>query len=428
MKKLLLIPALLTGSLAFGEPKKIEISPMIGYNFAEGNLGFKDNGYMAYGVEVQFNSKDSLWSPELSVLFSNKGSATYDGYNYGTAVTRVAFNGVKTFQATDSSIIPFAKVGFGTEMISVKEEENIDSLFIDAGAGIKYPFNHNIALKLEALYMLKYNDHRMDSNAIAMAGLTFSFGDFAQKPAPVVKKVNNDIDRDGVLNADDKCPNTPTGTDVDATGCKINTDLDNDGVLNADDKCPNTPTGTDVDATGCKINTDLDNDGVLNADDKCPNTPLNLKVDSSGCEINQDIDNDGVLNAVDQCQNTPPNSKVDSVGCAEVVTLSVQFKSNSTKLKDGSEASIEAFVAFLKIQKSYKTKLIGYSDSIGNDNYNQKLSQKRADAIKNILIAKGIASDRISSIGKGEANPVASNVTKEGRAKNRRIEAELIKN
>ena len=110
------------------------------------------------------------------------------------------------------------------------------------------------------------------------------------------------------------------------------------------------------------------------------------------------------------------------------MTLTVQFKSNSTQLVDGSEESINKFVTFLNIRNSYKVNLVGYSDSLGNDNYNLRLSQKRAKAVENIIIKKGISSDRVSSVGKGEVNPIATNFTKEGRAKNRRIEAELIKN
>jgi len=431
MKKLLLIPALLSASVAFATPtKQIEISPMIGYDIAEGNLGFKDNGYMAYGLEVQLNSKDSSWSPELSAIFSNSGSAEYDTFSGGTNITRVAFNAVKTFDAM-GKVIPFAKFGAGVEVVSTEKAGNVDSMFIDAGAGVKVPFTESISLKAEAIFMDKYNAQRYDSNLLVMAGLNFAFGDFAKKSAPVavkptpkpVKVVEKDSDKDGVLDSVDSCPTTPIGVKVDTKGCAL--DSDKDGVSDSVDSCPTTPMGVKVDAKGCEL--DSDKDGVLDSVDSCPTTPIGVKIDAKGCALDLDLDKDGVENSIDKCPNTPLNSRVDTEGCAEMVTLQVNFKSNSTALAGGSTDSIDSFVEFLKIQKTYKTQLVGYSDSRGNDAYNLKLSQRRASAVKDIIISKGIASDRVTSKGMGEANPVATNMTKAGRAQNRRIEAELIK-
>ena len=100
-----------------------------------------------------------------------------------------------------------------------------------------------------------------------------------------------DTDGDGVIDEFDLCPNTPIGTQVDATGCPIiiipPTDTDGDGVLDSNDLCPNTPAGTVVDATGCAIviPSDSDGDGVIDANDLCPNTPAGTTVDVNGCEV-----------------------------------------------------------------------------------------------------------------------------------------------
>ena len=92
-------------------------------------------------------------------------------------------------------------------------------------------------------------------------------------------------------------------------------DQDLDGVRNWLDKCPNTPIGAKVDATGCPI--DSDGDGVYDGIDKCPNTPKGAKIDKSGCPI--DTDGDGVPDGIDKCDNTPKGAKVDGSGrrCGE---------------------------------------------------------------------------------------------------------------
>ncbi|MCF0225159.1 MAG: OmpA family protein [Fibrobacter sp.] len=119
-----------------------------------------------------------------------------------------------------------------------------------------------------------------------------------------------DSDNDGVYDGVDKCPNTPAGVLVDATGCPL--DSDKDGVLDANDKCPNTPEGAPVDSTGCVA--DEDKDGIADALDKCPKTPLGAAVDSVGCAI--DSDKDGIPDVMDHCPNTMPGAIVDSTGCS----------------------------------------------------------------------------------------------------------------
>ncbi len=118
-----------------------------------------------------------------------------------------------------------------------------------------------------------------------------------------------DLDGDGVIDAQDKCPNTPAGTPVNAEGCPL--DSDGDGVIDAQDRCPNTPRGTAVNATGCPL--DSDGDGVVDAQDKCPNTPRGTVVNAEGCPL--DADGDGVVDAQDRCPNTPRGTAVNAEGC-----------------------------------------------------------------------------------------------------------------
>ncbi|MCF6310487.1 MAG: OmpA family protein [Sulfurimonas sp.] len=386
MKKLLLIPALL-GSMAIAQDYKYEITPVVGYNIAEGNLNL-DNQFLV-GAEFQYNDCDSLLKPELSILYTD---SDYENSNISTDIYRIAVNGVHEYDAI-GNIIPLAKVGVGYETMDRHLFENKESIFFDVGAGAKIPFTDSIALKLEAIYMLKNNDNRWDSNLAMLAGINFAFGPKSQSvPVPV----DGDDDNDGVLNPIDQCPTTPTGTTVDAKGCKVDGDDDNDGVLNSIDQCPTTPTGTTVDAKGCKV------DG--------------------------DDDNDGVLNSIDQCPTTPTGNLVDRDGCTKIVNLHVNFENNSYVVDEASKLRVKKFANFLTTRSNFTAQIIGHTNSIGRELDNQILSENRANAVRDLIIEYGIEAHRVTAIGKGESTPVASNDTAEGLAQNRRIEASLNKN
>jgi len=228
-----------------------------------------------------------------------------------------------------------------------------------------------------------------------------------------------DVDADGVKNYKDDCPGTPAGGIVDGRGCEI--DSDGDGVVDRLDECPGTTQGARVDARGCEI--DSDGDGVPDSRDRCPNTPAGAKVDQYGCEL--DSDGDGVVDSQDKCPNTPANTPVDNTGCelaAEYKLEHVNFEFDSAKLTASSSAMLDEGVKILKRHSDMKVVIAGHTDSMGNDAYNQGLSERRAQAVADYLIAHGANAANISVKGYGESNPVADNSTEAGRAANRRVE------
>jgi len=363
MKKLLLIPALL-GTMAIASDYNYEITPLIGYNIAEGNLNL-DNEVLT-GLQVQFNDVDSDFKPELSILHSGGVKSENTLPTNTTNVTRLGLNGVYEY-ATQSDIIPFAKAGVGYEIMNRDIANNSDGAFVDAGAGVKIPFTEDLALKLEALYMLKYNDNSAggnwgDSNLAVMAGLNYSFGKKAAPEAPAAAPVDGDDDKDGILNSADKCPTTPAGEAVNAQGCPL----------------------------------DDDKDGVINSLDKCPNSPLGSAVDSDGCPI--------------------------------MVNLHINFEINSAVIENDSHANVQNFANFLNTYKNYDAKIVGHTDNTGEESYNLQLSTKRAASVKSMLVDLGVTASRVATSGLGERSPTATNKTKAGRLQNRRIEASLIKN
>ncbi len=383
------------GTAVMAKQMAWEISPMIGYNVAEGNLGIADSGYLTGGLEAQYNNPEWPVSPELSGFYSEPEYTT----GTDTKVARVMMNLVKTFGDTDNAVIPFAKMGVGFEKMGAKESGNEDGFLVDAGAGLKVPFTDNIALKLEAIYMLKPNSNRFDNNVIALAGITFAFGEIKEEaaPAPVV-----------------------------AAAVVVDGDADNDGVKDSADNCPSTPAGSTVDAKGCIVDGDDDNDGVLNSVDTCLATVAGVAVDAKGCMIDGDDDNDGVKNSMDKCPKTVTGVAVDENGCAKEINLHIKFENASFDVDSASHQHINKAAAFMQENKNYTAEIRGYTDSVGKKSSNQRLSQKRAQVVVDMILAKGgIDANRLTAKGMGEADPIANNKTKEGRAQNRRIEAIL---
>ena len=172
-------------------------------------------------------------------------------------------------------------------------------------------------------------------------------------------------------------------------------DSDGDGVPDDIDECPNTPPGVKVDAKGCPL--DSDHDGVPDYLDKCPGTPLGIKVDANGCEIE------------------------------EIVLKGVNFDFDSAKLSASSESVLDDVVTLLKLRPGSPAILGGHTDSRGKAAYNHALSQRRANAVRDYLVAKGIPAASLTAKGYGDTRPLASNKTDEGRAQNRRVTLEFTR-
>ena len=209
-------------------------------------------------------------------------------------------------------------------------------------------------------------------------------------------------------------------------------DSDDDGVIDAQDKCPATPRGIKVDARGCPI--DSDGDGVIDAQDKCPDTPKGVKVDAKGCPPKSDADGDGVYDYLDKCPDTPRGLAVDQVGCplpimkTVSIELQVEFDHDKAVVKPQYHDHLRGVADFLKTYPNTKVDLEGHTDSKGSETYNLLLSERRAASVKAYLVNKfGIDPARLTTKGYGEAQPIASNETKEGRQKNRRVMAVISK-
>lgn len=128
-------------------------------------------------------------------------------------------------------------------------------------------------------------------------------------------------------------------------------------------------------------------------------------------------------------KGTPPApvSIADDLKKAKAYTFkNVNFESGKAGLLAGAMPELDGLLDFLKTNPSVKVEIGGHTDNVGNDEANRVLSEKRAKAVANYLISRGIASNRVIAKGFGENKPVASNETEEGRLKNRRVECKII--
>jgi OmpA-OmpF porin, OOP family len=243
-----------------------------------------------------------------------------------------------------------------------------------------------------------------------------------------------DRDGDGIKDNVDKCPDDPEDKDgfEDEDGCP---DLDNDkdGIPDKTDKCPNDPEDKDgfQDEDGCP-DPDNDGDGILDKVDQCPNDAEDKDgfQDEDGCP-DPDNDKDGFLDKDDKCPNEPG---VAPDGCPRKYNLvvvtekkielkqTVFFDFNKASIKSVSFALLNDVAQAMVDNPKIKVEIGGHTDSVGNDAFNLKLSQQRAESVRTYLIKRGIDSNRMVPKGYGENVPIADNRTEAGRSQNRRVE------
>jgi len=210
-------------------------------------------------------------------------------------------------------------------------------------------------------------------------------------------------------------------------------DRDHDGLTDDIDKCPNEPEDKDgyQDDDGCP---DLDNDGdgIPDKDDKCPNEAEDKDgfQDADGCP-DPDNDGDGIPDAVDQCPNeygVPPDGCPKKYNLVVVTEKKIELKQtvyfdfNKATIRPVSFALLDDVARAMKDNPTIAVEVQGHTDSVGDDNYNLKLSQRRAESVRTYLVRKGIDAARMVPKGYGENVPIADNRTKEGRDQNRRVE------
>ncbi len=134
-----------------------------------------------------------------------------------------------------------------------------------------------------------------------------------------------------------------------------------------------------------------------------------------------DSDNDGVCDKDDRCPNNPEGATVDQFGCWAFSSF-ILFDFDKSVIRPEAYPLLNEVAEILRRNPDLEVVFEGYTDSIGPESYNQKLSEKRADADMQCILQKGIPAEQVSAVGYGETMPRASNDNKEGRTLNRRVQ------
>lgn len=352
-----------------------------------------------------------------------------------------------------TTIKPFASCGAGLIVWDIRQLEDNNSTFsrgkslkggrlnamLTGGLGIEFFLAPDYIFNLQCNYnrILKGNEDTIgygddgNNGVIELRfGLSYCFGGF------------KDQDKDGIEDRFDHDPLHPEDIDgfQDNDGAP-DSDNDGDGIPDFKDKAPNKPEDIDgfQDNDGVP---DPDNDGdkIPDVKDKCPNVPEDMDgfEDQDGCP-DFDNDKDGIPDSLDQCPNWAEdfNGYLDDDGCPDetpapgqepiekgenIILNSVNFQSGSALLTPESYYALDEIVKTLTEHPMIEIEIQGYTDDTGSFASNQRLSERRADAVRKYLIDHGIDLRRLTAVGYGESYPIASNLTSEGRAANRRIE------
>lgn len=376
------ITLLVCATAAFAENRAgaVTVSPFFGRFLFDRDLGY--NNDMAVGLGLGYHLSQNL-AAELSYARIDATRDTAGGRVDGP-VDLYRLEGLYHLDnlMPCEKVVPFLAAGLGMMSFDSRPSgSGRDNDFAaDYGIGLKYFVNPDVAFRADVRHVLNFRGEGDTSNhnLLYTFGLALLFGG-KEKPAappepaePVQEIAPQDSDGDGVPDGRDECPDTPQGIAVDKDGCPV--DSDGDGVPDYLDKCPGTPKGTRVDAHGCPV-------------------PAEAEMTERGTY---------------------------SFG-------SIYFDTGRSTIRPESRPVLDEVVKYLKEYPEVRLEVQGHTDNVGPEDLNQRLSDARADAVRTYLIDSGIAADRLTAKGYSMSVPAVSNDTKEGRAKNRRIEFKPIR-
>ncbi len=312
----------------------------------------------------------------------------------------------------DKSIVPYAILGLGL----AKDATNFTG-YAPMGLGVQFKAKQGSFLHV-------FGTHNAEASKLTKMhtnfGISYSFPlKLKEKKAIAlpIESVQADQDDDGVSNDKDDCPER-SGL-LKYKGCPV-PDEDGDGINDENDKCPDAE-GT-VQYRGCPV-PDTDKDGINDAQDACPTVAGLSRY--NGCPI-PDTDKDGINDELDQC---PAIAGVaGNNGCEDLqpklnsIAAALKFEIGQVNINAKSLQGLDSLVQIMTLYPKTSLVITGHTDNTGTIKINNRLSLLRAKKVQSYLIKKGLAENRTTLIGMADAQPIASNATKEGRTQNRRAD------
>ncbi|MBF11018.1 MAG: cell envelope biogenesis protein OmpA [Flavobacteriaceae bacterium] len=346
-------------------------------------------------------------------------------------------DGVLRFNFSEENVIPYLFGGYGLSRFADGMDK--DGMFpsgesgrtIFGGIGVDIPIGDQLNINVSTSYRGTQETNDSYNHLQHIVGLSYNFGagdadgdGVSDKKdecpdVPGLKEFNGcpDTDGDGIPDTKDRCPEEAGSENLQ--GCP---DSDGDGVADIDDSCPEKPGA--IEMNGCP---DSDGDGVADNTDRCPDVAGDISND--GCPLT-DSDGDGVPDKNDKCPDTAGTKAND--GCPDEPTdlnkfinsedNRILFKASSSNLSKSYLEKIDKIKDLLDQYPTISVTIEGHASSDGSEKYNQKLSERRAAAVKAYLVEKGVSEERLSTIGYGESKPIQPNKTAKGRAANRRVQ------
>jgi len=408
-----------------------------------------------FGVGILLHARVGARLHDLVGLHLVVGSGWWQATDPADATARLTTLGVGL---RFTPALPIGRAFIDVEgAYSVTGFATLERPYLSAGAGWLLPLGRGIVLGPALRYGHVFpsgteleGSSQGGSGAAQFwnASVVFGWNGLAPAPPPprpvqslVVAPPPTDLDHDGVLDAEDQCPQVPMGTAPDPArrGCP-RTDRDHDAVFDDEDQCPDEPQGTTPDPArrGCPSG-DRDRDTVLDAVDLCPDTPRGPFPDVArpGCPT-PDRDRDTVADAADRCPDQPgiPSANPAQNGCPTTVriengrlllTRPVHFQRTRARIERRSLPLLEQVAEVLRLSPQIRRlSLNGHTDDRGDDQSNLVLSQDRMNAVRQWLIDHGVAPERLEAHGYGETRPIVPNESTRNRALNRRVEFIIV--
>ena len=296
---------------------------------------------------------------------------------------------------------------------------------LGVGLNIGLTKSRDLSLNIESAYKVSATDH--DVNHLQHSvGFVYWFKPGYRAPKAgtpdtlAMAPQPQDSDNDGIEDSEDACP-TIAGM-AQFNGCP---DTDSDGISDKDDACPLVAGLAQF--NGCP---DTDSDGIADNKDKCPYVAGTAE--REGCPV-PDKDNDGFMDDVDRCPDVYsktnqgcPEIRKEIITQVEKAAKAIFFETGKSTIKKISFKSLDAVVSVLKSDATLFADIEGHTDNVQPKTYtNMELSQKRAEAVRDYFVSKGVSGDRLTAQGFGDTQPVADNATAAGKAQNRRTVIKL---